>query len=400
MRTSFAMNQSSAVKSVYIPFLVRGIAAFLLVFLIPLEFIVRNVLVSMEDSVINKIQEMETESLNQFFKAAIYTGNHLIVLVGMPIIYNCVDTVSTFKICMVSCHALYLYSFIAVLFTEPRPYWVYLDIKGINCRNGYGIPSEEVLFAMIFFIYTVVEILDKKYKVTRYAMFGFISAWICLLGFTEMYLGSNFPHQIGISLCLGYCYLTVVLSLDTYISTLSLTSSYYTTKNRTVKVYWFISCMALLLILATLDANVPTNSNTSIVWIKKAYTNCNFPQDVSGSYSYNQSSWVFYNTGAVFGGMLASKKLPHGWWKSPWWKRIIRSILSSGISIAIWFGFNAIETYDKTSEYTFNYALPAILCSYISFGILPLFFEEFNLNGQFNRESPGSPSGVSIFAFP
>ena len=90
---------------------------------------------------------------------------------------------------------------------------------------------------MIFYIYIITQIFEVRYIVIKRVCYFLTSLWVILLGFTELYLGENFPHQIGITLCLGYIYLTVVLTLDSYISTLSLHSSYYTNKNRVIKIY-------------------------------------------------------------------------------------------------------------------------------------------------------------------
>lgn len=397
MRSSFSRNFSTGTSFIYIPLLVRGIAVILVIFLIPLEFILRNLLISHEDSLIEYIQTSESESLNYFFKAAIYTGNHVIIVLILPILYNCIDTVITFKITIVTCHVLYLYSFIAVLFTEPRPYWVHSNIKGINCQDGFGTPSEEVLLAMVFYTCFIIEVIERNYKALRYFCFILVALWICLLAYTEMYLGENFPHQIAVTLCLGYIYLTVVLSLDSFISNISLTSCYYTNKNRPMKVYWFISNMALLLIIIVLNVNVNADNDTSITWIKNAYKECKFTKDIGGAYSFNQSSWILYNTGAVFGSMLASKKLPFGWWKTTWRLKLFRSIISSGVSFGIFIGFNSIETYDETSQYTFNYTIPAFLCAYISFGVLPIIFQKISLNSELSQGSESLfMSGISM----
>ena len=144
--------------------------------------------------------------------------------------------------------------------------------------------------------------------------------------------------------------------------------------------------MALLLTIITLSINITENNETDIVWIKNAYKQCKFDQDVSGSYSMNQSSWIFYNTGAIFGTMLATKKLPLGWWRNAYYKRVARGVISGLVSYGIYFGFSRIEAYDKTSEYAFNYAIPAIICSYSSFGFTPLIFQKLKMNAPITSD--------------
>ena len=122
MKESFSSITSNMTNSIYIPFLIRGTAAFLLVFIVPLEFIIRNVIDDSQNTLITDIQAMRTDNLDNFFKFVSLTGTRLMILVALPLFFNCTDTVITFKLSFVSCHALFLYSFVAVLFLEPRPY--------------------------------------------------------------------------------------------------------------------------------------------------------------------------------------------------------------------------------------------------------------------------------------
>ena len=179
---------------------------------------------------------------------------------------------------------------------------------------------------------------------------------------------------------MGYVYLTMTLTTDIYIANLALISSFYDKKNRAIKIYWFMACMAMVMAILTISMNMTTNANIEIVWIKNAYKQCKFSKDVSGSYSFNQSSWIFYNLGAVFGAMDSSKKLRIGWWKNEYWKRIMRGVITSGIAYGIYYGFSSIKTYDNTTEYVFNYAVSVFICAYLSFGIMPLVFEKVKLN--------------------
>ena len=397
VNTSFFTARSSVtgLDSLYIPLLVRGTAIVLLVFIVPLEFIIRGLLTQNEDSLITSMQKSRSKGQDDFFQGVSYTGGHTILVFLLPVLYNVIDPAITFKIGIVSCHSLYLCSLISVIFTEPRPYYVHSDIKGINCEKGYGVPSEQILFGMVFYFYLIVEVFEKNKHPIRGFLYAILSIWIVLVGYAEMYLGESFLHQLLLTAILGYIYLTAALTLDPYVSQIALASSFYSNKNRKAKVYWFIASMAMMLILLTITTNIHTNSSISIIWIKNAYKQCQFSTDVSGDSSFNQSSWIFYNLGAVFGVMDSTKTLQLGWWKNSYWLRGLRSIISSGIAYSIYYGFSQITTYDNTSTFAFNCALPVFICAYTSFGVMPLIFEKLGMNFK-ERYSTSFASGISL----
>lgn len=394
--TSIATNSGSIIYSLYIPILVRGAALILALLVIPCEFIFRYRLSDSDDSISHYFQESRNNSQDSFFKFVVFTGSHNIIVIILPMLFNIIDPVVTFKICIVSCHLLYLHSFLALVLTEPRPYWVHTNIKGINCENGYGSPSEETLFSLVFYLYIIIEIFEKKRSKIRYILYIIASIWITLIGYSEIYLGENFLHQIIFTMSIGYIYLTIALSLDVYISQLALVSSYYDNKNRKCKIYWFISCTAMLLALIAIMINIETNMNISIIWIKNAYNECEFSHDISCAYSFYQSSWIFYNFGAVIGAQVTSERLALGWWRTGWVKKIARAVISASISYGIYYGFNSIPTYDSTTQFTFNYVVNTLLCGIVSFGALPLIFEKMKLNSTDRRFSDTFASGISL----
>lgn len=399
MRRTLARASFSGMNSMYIPFIIRGTAILVLLFIIPLEYLLDDTLSNEEVHLIEYIQDLETSNLNTFFKGITATGTHYMVIALLPFLYNFMDSVIVIKISIVICHALYLYSFTAILFTEPRPYWIHKSIKGINCEDGFGLPSEEILFGMIFYFYIIVEVFESAHKQFKTLLYMLYTALLILLAFSDMYLGENFLHQIVLTLCLGFVYITGVLLLDTYISNLALMSTYYNNKNRTVQVYWFIACMAMLLVIITLSANVPSFDQPSIIWIKNSYKHCDFREDIGGSYSFYQSGWIFFNAGAIFGSQLASRKVAVGWWRSKLYLKLFKGIVSSAVGFGIYFGFAYVETYDRTTEYAFNYVIPVSVGSFVCFGVLPIIFEKLKLNGT-GMNSVYDSAGISLRELP
>lgn len=398
LRKSFVTNTGTLVVTPYIPWVVRGTALFMTLFVIPLDIITRDSLSDYEADIINSLQTHRSSTLDNFFKAVIFSGSHNILIFVLPALYNIVDSVIIMKITIVSTHTLVLYTILAVMFTEPRPYWIRSEIDGINCENGFGSPAEEVLFSMVFYLYCIIELIEGKIK-QRYLVLLYILAavWILLLSFAELFLGENFIHQVFLTICVGYVYFTMLLLMDIYISQLAFISSFYNEKNRKAKVYWFIAAMAEVFLVLCFHMNIEKNTNIPIKWIKNAYDDCNFDKDVSGYYSFYQSSWVFYNLGAVYGAQFTSKHLPINWWKTGWIKKIIRMILSGGIGYGIYYGFNSINTYDAHTSYVFHYCINVFICGIVCFGGLTYVFSKLNLTKTDEGESFRSfASGISM----
>jgi PAP2 superfamily len=382
LQESINSISSKQVHSIYIPFIFRGIAILVFVFVIPLEFLIGNWISESEDSLICDIQTIGNSNLDDFFKIISYAGSHTVIIVILPILFNCLNSVRTIKINIIICHLLYIYSFISVLLTEPRPYWKYPSIKSRNCQDGYGSPSEPVLFSMVFYLYAIVELFETNNKTIKSFFWVLSGVWVGLVGFTELYLGDNFLHQVILSICLGFVYLTGLFTTNMNLSYLSLASTYYTKKTRVYQIYWLLSSLGMLLILLLLRTNIPANENINITWIQNAYTQCNFSQGASGYYSFYQSSWVFYNLGSVCGSHFTSKRLPVTWWKSKVYIRLFRAVISSGISYGIFIGFSYIHTDDPATKYTFCYVIRNLLSGFIVFGLLPLIFSKLRLTNS------------------
>ena len=403
VRKTFASSGGMVIStSPYIPWVVRGTALISVFFMIPLNIILRDSLSDHEADFISWLQDYKSSSVNDFFKGVVFTGSHNMIVFVLPGLFNILEPVVTMKITIVSTHALYLYTLFAVILTEPRPYWMRSEIEGINCENGFGSPSEEVLFSLIFSLYLVIELcegrLKKAYTTTLYVL---SSAWILLIGFAVVFLGENFMHQVFLTLCIGYVYLTVVLLMDFYLNQLSLISCYYNNKNRLAKIYWFIAAISMVFVILIFHMNIEKNTKISIKWIKNAYKDCSFDKDISGYYSFYQSSWVFYNLGAVYGAQFTSKYLPINWWKTNHWKKLARVLISGGSTYGIYYGLNQIETYDAQTKFTIHYAINVFISGLFGFGALPMIFNKMRLNQTDEEEyqqvaARSSISGISM----
>lgn len=359
--------------------IIKVIAGILLLFIIPLEYLINDSLSGMERSVMENIQHRRTDSSVDFFKALIYMGNHLFLIIIFPCLYLIYDARAAMKIIIVVCSAMYMHSFLALLYAEPRPFWYSDNIKGEICQSGFGSPAIELLLVTVLFVYISHQMLRNR-SLKEQSIAYFFCFCISALYFTALlYLGENFPHQCIITLCFVFIFLTSAFALDNYISDLTIKSNFGYTENRKNSIYFLIAVLVMFMIIIATNNLITHKKGISIYWIKNSLKHCSNSYKVNGSSSFNISSWIFYMQGAIFGCMFTAKKLSMYWWMTPIWKRLIRGVIGAGFSFGVFSAFDLFDFEYDTSSYVFNNVMPLIIISFFIHGILPLIFSKFHL---------------------
>lgn len=375
------MENDNPVK---VPIVGRGIAVVLVLFIIPANYIFHEALLTPSNHFIISLQRLRTDSLDEFFKLVIYIGNNLTLVVVPSIIYNLYDTRRAVKQIFVNCFGMYFYSLIALFTKEPRPYWIDSNIKGINCEDGFASPFLELFLATVLYSSYSIEIFHKrkiKYKAIAYTV---TAVFVILIAFGGLYLGQNYPHQIFITYCYTYVYVTIIFTLDREILQIVVLSCFNYKKNRKFKVHWLIATLFLLTGVVAVFDIVTLDKAINIEWVKNAYKDCHFHSDIGGGPNLQKSGWIFYNLGIVYGCMLSSKTLSMYWWDTAYWKKIIRVIISSVVSLGLFFFFSnfyleLIPSSDNTTTYIFHNAIPYFLMAYLISGLLPIVFAKISL---------------------
>ena len=378
------MLQMDETNNVKVSFLRKGIAVVLILFLIPADYILKNAVLGVSNDFIIQIQRLRSNSLDDFFTFINYVGSNLTLVIIPPAIYNLYDVRRAVKQIFVNCFGMYVYSIIALLTKEPRPYWVDSNIKGISCEDGYASPFLELFLAAVLYSSYSIEIFhskENKYKATAYTI---TAIFVILIAFGGIYLGLNYPHQIFVTYCYTYVYVTIIFDLDEEIMKISMLSCFNYKVNRKYMIHWFIATLFLLTGVVSVYVIITLDDNVSISWIKNAYKDCNRNQNIGGGPNFQKSGWIFYNLGMVDGCMLCSKHLSMTWWNTPYWKRLVRSTISIGLSLGIFFLFRKlyleiIPAANNTTEYTFQIAIPYFFMAYCVFGLLPIGFSRINL---------------------
>lgn len=185
-------------------------------------------------------------------------------------LYHLIDARVGLKMCLVINYGVYIRCIICLMEKEPRPYWIDSDIRGIGCANGYASPSRETMLCSIM-IYTVAVYAFRKVPLVVAALGYFLTAVVVFfVGLGEMYTGSHFPHQVFMSYCFTFIYLTICLAFDQSLLNHVHNTAFNYSKNRVGIIYWFlISVLLLLIAITTLDIIV-LHKKINIKWLEKA----------------------------------------------------------------------------------------------------------------------------------
>eukprot|EP00359_Climacostomum_virens_P006812 CAMPEP_0204914738 /NCGR_PEP_ID=MMETSP1397-20131031/12637_1 /ASSEMBLY_ACC=CAM_ASM_000891 /TAXON_ID=49980 /ORGANISM="Climacostomum Climacostomum virens, Strain Stock W-24" /LENGTH=367 /DNA_ID=CAMNT_0052086447 /DNA_START=983 /DNA_END=2083 /DNA_ORIENTATION=+ len=345
----------------------RAIAGLLLVIIVPLEVLLQNNLEFYGGKLIYSMQEnLHSEGAEAFFNTMNNVGNNLTMLIATAILFHTCEPVKAVKFCIVTCTGMFLASLLNMLYAEPRPYWVYGHIDARFCNRSYATPSYLLVLVQVCVGYMLIE-----YKIIRILRIIFGTAFgllLLLLFYGQLYLGQLFPHQIVITSVFSFVYVIGCLMFDTTLSQIVKRSSFNYKKNRINVVRWYLGTVALLLAAVTIYDEITLGYEINIQWIKHATADCDFEYDVGNSYSFFNSSLIFFQLGLVVGTMFLHRYFSESWWRTDRYKRYLRAFIASGIIVSMYFLFGLIPNQDTTTEYTFNYALPY----YFSGGLVTL----------------------------
>ena len=124
-------------------------------------------------------------------------GNDEFYFLVLPLIYWCIDSALGLQVGLILTTSGMVNYIGKLIFTGPRPYWVSTHVRALwTTETTFGIPSAHSQHAVA--VWGILAAYTKR-------TWGWVAAIaiMFLIGFSRMYLGAHFPHDVIFGWFLG-----------------------------------------------------------------------------------------------------------------------------------------------------------------------------------------------------
>ena len=274
------------------------------------------------------IQASGSPVMQAFFEAVTFMGEEYFYLIFVPILYWSIDTTAGARVGFAFLISAYVNPILKDIFMEPRPYQINPEASE-HTVAGSGMPSGHAQSGIF-----VWGVLAAQVKRPWFWIFAIVVA--LLIGFSRIYLGVHFPHQVLAGWAVGLLLLVLFLFLDPrvehVVGRLSLAPQLLIT-------------LGIPLLMALLYPHSDTVSATAVM------------------------------AGFGSGLVLCMRYIPYSA-ACIWWQRLARSIVGLVVLLALYLGLSAIfpgEEVGETVAYGFRFLRYGLLGIWISLGAPWLF---------------------------
>jgi len=132
----------------------------------------------------------------KFFTFLGYENFFFLVL---PLVYWSVDAGVGLRIALILATSDYLNAIVKSFFDDPRPYWVSAQVKPLSVEHSFGIPSGHAQNAA-----AVWGVMAAGFPAGKRWAWVAAFALAFLIGFSRLYLGVHFLHDVLAGWLIGY----------------------------------------------------------------------------------------------------------------------------------------------------------------------------------------------------
>lgn len=289
-------------------------------------------------------------------------GTEQFFFIVLPLIYWCVDTSLGIRIAFIVATNSFINYTTKILFAGPRPYWASSHVQALSAEETFGMPSGHAQIAVGVWGTLALSFKQKWVKL----IFIFI---ILMIGFSRLYLGVHFLHDVLAGWLLG---IIILWAFQKYWNPIAGWLAQKTFSQQTV----LISVVTFLMI-AIGSAVVAFRSDFQIPtqWIDNALLSGSeiAPVDPNG---------IFTSAGSFFGLALGVAWInAQGGYQveGPLGKRALRYVIGLLGVLILWMGLGMI--FPREAD-LISYALRFVRYSLVGWwltGGAPWLFKHFNL---------------------
>ena len=122
-----------------------------------------------------------------------YLGNEEFFLLVLPLIYWSIDSALGLRVAFILVTSNLFNYIVKLIFAGPRPYWVSSQVRALwKTEVSFGVPSNHAQTAM-----SVWGMFAARNSAAKRTWIWVVSlAVIFLIGFSRIYLGVHFPHDV------------------------------------------------------------------------------------------------------------------------------------------------------------------------------------------------------------
>ncbi|RPJ28881.1 MAG: phosphatase PAP2 family protein [Chloroflexi bacterium] len=133
-----------------------------------------------------------------------FLGSENFFFIVLPLVYWSLDAGVGLRVAFILATSDSLKFIFKLLFAGPRPYWISSQVQALSAENSFGIPSGHAQDAAALWG-AMASGLNKRW--------AWITAFIIaiLIGFSRLYLGMHFVHDVISGWLVGYAILFVFL---------------------------------------------------------------------------------------------------------------------------------------------------------------------------------------------
>jgi membrane-associated phospholipid phosphatase len=128
-----------------------------------------------------------------------FLGEENFFFLVLPLIYWSIDAGLGLRIALILATSNYLNSIAKLLFAAPRPYWVSAQVKPFLAEHTFGIPSGHAQNAA-----ALAGIIADWFSAGKRWVWVLAFVLTFLIGFSRIYLGLHFVHDVLAGWLMGY----------------------------------------------------------------------------------------------------------------------------------------------------------------------------------------------------
>ncbi len=296
-------------------------------------------------------------------------GTEDFFFIVLPLIYWSINSALGIRVGFILVASSTLNYIGKLLFAGPRPYWVSSQVKGLWPEITFGAPSGHAQNAMS--VWGIIAIHFKKTWVRVAA--GLL---IFLIGFSRLYLGSHFLHDVLIGWIFGGLLLFAFAKLDAPVT------AWLAKKTMWQQIATGFILSLILVLFGFLAVTLREDFQLPELWMTNALlasTEVPVPVDLNG---------IFTSAGTFFGlAVGAAWVMQNGGYQAegPVWKRALRYIIGLIGVLIFWMGLGEIfPRGDGVMIYTLRYIRYALVGWWVAGGA-PWVFARLNLSEYLKR---------------